>query len=721
MADLLNSPLRESDEMDTDTRKRKQSELEAEQVEQEPQQKEAQQDKTDAVAQLPHSINARSRHLKKNDSEPYWRVEIQFEFLARLFLSHHRVFRNTFEEYDWPEFFKQIKTPTGQVIAHDQQFLNFFELYLLTLFKSNKISKVLKVRLMLDISFALNFAMLCFLVNVGRLNTTVNFDYEMRSQFRSFHSIPSLQVTDHFAIIDQYYPVECSRNFDEEESEKSKKKKLMVPTFDPNPSRPQFQPFKPLQDTPRIKSILKSINDLDVIPKTMSEFISATSNVYNRLNIVTVIFQMSNNEYEIMKCFYPPSIQPKLNTETNDRAYKSSGSLLNDIFLKPQLNSTEKVNRFLWMVYTFLETNLSITRMLHNPFNNPVYINAVAERVPHDVEFWQLLIQEEPEKDPTVNTILLLSPPMTFKMEGQMIEQYLNDYDTQQEVDYAEYMSKIRNDFLNEIPETTETPQSVDEQLVQANADNAAKRNITNSNTTAASATTTTTISNNNQEQTPSTLKFRLDHKKVTACDELDRYGPMDYILRGQGKTIFDTLEARALEPAVLVKYDDNNTLFESDGKKRKRTKKQINTQLSTELPMYLCVQSIEVMLNSQLKPGSINSKASILKRNKNKVIAQFIFDVIKSKFDQIGDKRRIMGNWQYLIEESNDLSFFLGQDIKTDDWGEFKVSILKALTRLHTTINGKMQIDHMLGGVYKSKKRAESLAFIDDAFSQLE
>lgn len=94
------------------------------------------------------------RHLKKEDGEPLWRADIQYDFLKAVFDNEKNVFTNTYDK-DLP---KQ----------------NFADLYIDTMARSSKTSKVLRDKLLSDREAAKGMAMVCLLVNMGRMNTTLN-------------------------------------------------------------------------------------------------------------------------------------------------------------------------------------------------------------------------------------------------------------------------------------------------------------------------------------------------------------------------------------------------------------------------------------------------------------------------------------------------------------------------------------------------------------------
>lgn len=95
------------------------------------------------------------RHLKKNDGEPLWREDIQYDFLKAVFDDEQKVFTNSFEP---DRLGKQC----------------FADLYIDTMSRSSKTSKVLRDKLLSDRDAAKGMAMVCLLVNIGRMNTTLN-------------------------------------------------------------------------------------------------------------------------------------------------------------------------------------------------------------------------------------------------------------------------------------------------------------------------------------------------------------------------------------------------------------------------------------------------------------------------------------------------------------------------------------------------------------------
>ena len=95
----------------------------------------------------------RLRFLKKEDGEPFWRVDIQYLFLRYVFEDEQKVFT------------KYSDGTTGHTFA---------DIYIDAMAKSSKCSQILKDKLLTDRIGAVDMAMICLLVNVGRMNTTLN-------------------------------------------------------------------------------------------------------------------------------------------------------------------------------------------------------------------------------------------------------------------------------------------------------------------------------------------------------------------------------------------------------------------------------------------------------------------------------------------------------------------------------------------------------------------
>jgi Ino eighty subunit 1 len=93
------------------------------------------------------------RHLKKDDGVPLWRKDIQYEFLRSVFEDDTKCFTN---------------------IYTSERNQSFADIYVEAMARSSKTSKILRDKLLSDRPAALNMAMVCLLVNIGRMNTTLN-------------------------------------------------------------------------------------------------------------------------------------------------------------------------------------------------------------------------------------------------------------------------------------------------------------------------------------------------------------------------------------------------------------------------------------------------------------------------------------------------------------------------------------------------------------------
>ena len=103
----------------------------------------------------PSSIFAGSKmpYLKKDDGIPLLRSDIQYDFLQFVFRNQTRCFTQLSDKSE----------------GH-----TFAEVYIDAMVKSSKCSKNSKDVLLQDTDAALCMAMVCLLINVGRMNTTLN-------------------------------------------------------------------------------------------------------------------------------------------------------------------------------------------------------------------------------------------------------------------------------------------------------------------------------------------------------------------------------------------------------------------------------------------------------------------------------------------------------------------------------------------------------------------
>lgn len=93
------------------------------------------------------------KHLKKEDGIPLWRKDIQHQFLKLVFEDRTKVFTRQSDK---------------------QKDMDFADIYMDAMARSSKTSKILKDKLQNDKPAALSMAMVCLLVNFGRMNTTLN-------------------------------------------------------------------------------------------------------------------------------------------------------------------------------------------------------------------------------------------------------------------------------------------------------------------------------------------------------------------------------------------------------------------------------------------------------------------------------------------------------------------------------------------------------------------
>lgn len=257
------------------------------------------------------------KHIKKKDGQPFTRKDIQFEFLKILFDDDRRVFTNYFSWCEVPNTVNSLK-------------LTFGELYVRTMAESLKASKVLRDRLLKDPEMGRNVAKVCFLVNVGRINTTVIFLPDMRTTYRTFHPIPSLQ-SDHNG------------------------------------------PRKPLQDTPRLKTILKAVCDGQEHLQTLLDVLRSPAPNKPNTNVIKLIFLMS----QFFQCI-------PFHGEDSSRDQSTLQHLLDptltplpagpqnkfmEFFLEENVCPKSRAERFLWLLYTYLETSFTPEELEKNPFH----------------------------------------------------------------------------------------------------------------------------------------------------------------------------------------------------------------------------------------------------------------------------------------------------------------------------------------------------------------
>ncbi|SCU97972.1 LAMI_0F12354g1_1 [Lachancea mirantina] len=253
-----------------------------------------------------------TRHLKKPDGEFFTRKDIQFEFLRQLFSDKQTLFSNHYQDTfqighsESPESLNVTDETYAARKFIDNEKLTFSECYLLSVASSTKCSKVLRDKLLFDQNVAFSTCVLSLLVNTGRLNTTINFFLEMTSQLRTFHSIPCLQ-------------------------------------------RDARDP-KSLQDTPRLKSILKNL-PLGNDPIPLMEHLEGTAGDNTRIdsNPVNLVFALCENAALLNSTLLRRYVGTPVAEEFT----------LFDIFDNAAYDPIQRANIFLWLMYVHLETDLS--------------------------------------------------------------------------------------------------------------------------------------------------------------------------------------------------------------------------------------------------------------------------------------------------------------------------------------------------------------------------
>lgn len=222
--------------------------------------------------------------LKKRDGEALWRKDIQYDFLYAVFSDPTPAFTNPGRELEK---------------------VSFADLYLQAMAKSTKCSKVLGEKLLGDRQAGIRIAMVCLLVNWGRMNTTLNFFPEMKTILRTYHPIPSLQTHD-------------------------------------------SQDYKQLQDAPRLKSILKGASEADE-PTSVQDLEHCKK--LPRTNPINLIFLLS---------FFSRVVERDMIAPFHDYSYI-------DLLMDTSKSSESRAQAFLWLIWAYLESP-DFHDNVNNPF-----------------------------------------------------------------------------------------------------------------------------------------------------------------------------------------------------------------------------------------------------------------------------------------------------------------------------------------------------------------
>lgn len=101
----------------------------------------------------PQYLGRKTLPIKRGDAEPLTREDIQYDLLFYIFADQEKAFVD--------------------YLAPGKPRVNFCDLYVNALFNSSKCSKVLKDKMVETPEFAIEFAKIALLTNVGRINTTM--------------------------------------------------------------------------------------------------------------------------------------------------------------------------------------------------------------------------------------------------------------------------------------------------------------------------------------------------------------------------------------------------------------------------------------------------------------------------------------------------------------------------------------------------------------------
>lgn len=313
--------------------------------------------KKDKTERGGNSSNKYTRHLKKPDGAFFTRKDVQYEFLRRLLMDERLLFDNklkpVFQTSLAPMSLADNKVPLVTESDYDARTfvfndkLSFAQLYALSMASSSKCSKILRDKLLLDSQVAFSTCILAFLVNIGRLNTTINFYLEMTSQLRTYHSVPCLQV--------------------------------------------HSSESKSLQDTPRIKSILRNLpqgNDtvnLSLIYKMLGVIDWETFNaigevtpqkysknnkidedgkdfdLVGKFNIINMIFALCDSATIVRLNFLMKYVQ--LLDNNGGQIDEEKELTLFNILDSSKYEVEDRVNIILWLFYVHLQTNLKFEEL----------------------------------------------------------------------------------------------------------------------------------------------------------------------------------------------------------------------------------------------------------------------------------------------------------------------------------------------------------------------
>ncbi|CCH41010.1 Ino eighty subunit 1 [Wickerhamomyces ciferrii] len=284
----------------------------------------------------------------RGDGTPLLRRDIHYEFLHILFNDGTRAFSDPYPNSE-TLIYGESKTPGHK--------LTFSELYMKSLAHSNQISRNMRARLASPRDICVPPSIVYFLFNIGRL---LNQTFIPSMTNKNFHSIPCLEVNYN-------PPTDLEPNYHVE-------------------GRNQL-----VHDIPTINSLLRGNIARTKEPKQFSALNKITKRP--RTTVINLLLMFKEHQNDINNLFF------------NKCDYKYA-----DIFMNHKFNPLKRAQLFLWLVFAYLETDVSVQAQNINPFG-------------------QL-------------------PPVLVKTN--------RDYDIEQpqEIEFAEYSKRIRNECKNGIYKT---------------------------------------------------------------------------------------------------------------------------------------------------------------------------------------------------------------------------------------------------------------------------
>ncbi|KAN0060414.1 hypothetical protein ACQY0O_007744 [Thecaphora frezii] len=241
--------------------------------------------------------------------------------------------------------------------------LTFKELYIEALLNSGKCTKSMRDKIVTDEEYAEDFAKVCLLVNVGRINTTLAFYPEMKTVLRSYHPLPSVQNNEN-----------TRRNMQDAPRMKSLLKAVLLDNE--RPSAPTAGPAagQPVR-TPKVSALSEEA------PGDFKEVIKRyRDGTRPPTSVVTLIFLLSLHANDITAFHFP--------------APHDSHALFYPHADYP-LPARQRAEAFLWLLYHYLEGPATQPPgELENPFDDE-HSRAAAKQA---WQAWESLGEEEKKK-----------------------------------------------------------------------------------------------------------------------------------------------------------------------------------------------------------------------------------------------------------------------------------------------------------------------------------